>query len=226
MPETSVPLRETIAAALRRAGSADAEYFGFPVREDGLYLQQDPEEYASFVHFMATRVPPAELALDIGVASGGQTKFLRDFHRANKTIVVDLGTHPQFPHWKRIKPLVKSEVVLELIKDSHSWEVRKALAIYVEQVDIAFVDGDHSYRGLRKDIFLVLPLLKAGGIMILHDTAAVGDVNRVFRELLYSKHFVLLQNFQNRFGISLWRMVRRPRSSSSAFGFLTGYGRL
>ena len=62
--------------------------------------------------------------------------------------------------------------------------------------------------------------------MILHDTAAVGDVNRVFRELLYSKHFALLQNFQNRFGISLWQVTRRPKSRSSSFGFATGYGRL
>lgn len=226
MLETAAPSREEIAAALRHAGSANADFFGFPCFENGLFLQQDPEEYTSFVHFMATRVPPVDLTLDIGVASGGQTKFLRDFFHARQTIVVDNGLHAQFPHWQRIKPLVNSEIILELIKDSHGKDVKQALASYAGRVDVAFVDGDHSYRGLRKDIFLVLPLLRIGGIMILHDTAAVGPVNRVFRELLYSKHFVLLQNFQSRFGISLWRVTRHPRPLSSAFGFATGYGRL
>ena len=129
-------------------------------------------------------MPPAKLSLDIGVASGGQTKFLRDYYPAEKTIVVDIGQHPQFVHWPRIKRQINSELILEIIEDSHAPEVAKKLAPFARQVDFAFVDGDHSYRGLRKDIFLVRELLAPGGYMVLHDTLAVHDCRRVHEELL------------------------------------------
>ena len=79
-----VPSRDEMVRAVEAAGSAQEEFFGFPVRQDGLYLQQDPEEYAAFVHFMATKAPAAELSLEIGIASGGQTRFLRDYWEAKK----------------------------------------------------------------------------------------------------------------------------------------------
>jgi len=198
-----------LIAAIKAAGSGDSDFFGFPAREEGLFLQQDPEEYADFVRYMASEVAPADLTLDIGIAAGGQTKFLRDYYEARRTIVVDDGTHPQFPHWQRIKRTVRTEIIAEIIDDSHSAKVRAQLLPYAGKIDVAFVDGDHSYRGLRKDIVLTAELLKVGGVMILHDTAAVGDVHRVFEDLLFSKRFVLVRNFQIRFGISLWRLTRR-----------------
>lgn len=224
-PIKPVPTRDELVKIVEAAGSSVAEFFGYPVREDGLFLQQDPEEYAAFVHFMATKVPPADLSLEIGIASGGQTKFLRDYWESRKTIVVDLGQHEVFPQWKRIKPNVNSDIVLEVIDDSHAPRVREQLLPYAGRVDFAFVDGDHSYRGLRKDIFLTKELLKVGGIMALHDTAAVGDLKRIFDELLYSKDFKLLRNFQNRFGISVWKLLR-VKHMPNAFNRRTGIGRI
>jgi len=203
-----VPSRDELIKVIEASGSGSTEFFGFPERADGLYLQQDPEEFAAFVHFMATKAPPAKLSLDIGVASGGQTKFLRDYYAAEKTIVVDIGQHPQFPHWARIKEGVNSELVLEIIADSHAPAVREKLLPYAGTVDFAFVDGDHSYRGLKKDVFLVKELLRPGGIMVLHDTLAVAGCRQVHEELLASTDFGLLRNFQNRFGISVWRLMR------------------
>ncbi len=220
-----VPSRDEIVTAIEAAGSGDAGFFGYPEREDGLYLQQDAEEYADFVHFMATRVPACELSLEIGIASGGQTSFLRRYWEARKTIIVDLGEHPLYPHWERIRKTVESDIILEVIDDSHAARVREKLLPYAGKVEFAFVDGDHSYRGLRQDIFLTKELLKPGGLMVLHDTAAVGDVNRVYRELLFSKDFSQLRNFQNRFGISVWKLLR-VKSMPNAFNRRTGLGRI
>ncbi len=47
--------REEIKQAVMEAGSEN-ERFGFPVKEDGLFLQQDPEEYSAFVHYVASDV--------------------------------------------------------------------------------------------------------------------------------------------------------------------------
>jgi hypothetical protein len=220
-PVKPVTTRDELVKAVEAAGSAQEEFFGFEAKKDGLFLQQDPEEYASFVHFMATKVPPASLTLDIGTAAGGQTKFLRDYFSADRTIVVDIGQHPDFAQWERIKKTVNSDIILEVIDDSHAPRVREKLLPFAGQVDVAFVDGDHSYRGLRKDIFLTKELLKPGGYMILHDTAVVRDLRRVFDELLVSSDFQLFRNFQNRFGISVWKMLRvkrKPNALNRAFG--------
>ena len=220
----TLPSRSEIVEAVEAAGSGDAEFFGYPERPDGLYLQQDPEEFGAFVHFMARHVPAADLSLDIGIASGGQTKFLRDYWKSRRTMVVDIGQHHLFPHWARIKTSLASELALEVIDDSHAPRVREKLLPFAGQVDFAFVDGDHSYRGLRKDIFLTKELLKPGGYMALHDTQAAGHVNKVYGELLYSSDFVLMRNFANRLGISVWKLMRVKRPPN-AFNRATGWGK-
>ncbi|MDH3317986.1 MAG: class I SAM-dependent methyltransferase [Gammaproteobacteria bacterium] len=204
---------EEVRQAVIEAGSDDTEMFGFPEKSDGLHLQQNPDEYAEFVCFMANEVAPAELALDIGIAAGGQTKFLRDYYPVAKTIVVDIGEHPKFHHWQRIKPTVKTEIVLELIEDSHTKSVREALKPYAGQVDFAFIDGDHSYKGLKQDIDLAKTVARKDALFVLHDTLAVPDCKRVFDELGRDEDFQLVRNFDKRFGISVWRYlaVRGPK---------------
>ena len=225
MPMTSAVInREELRAAIEQAGSDNANFFGFPEREDGLYLQQDSEEFSHFVEYVATRLPASNLSLDIGIASGGQTKFLRDYFSAKKTIVVDIGQHPAFVHWNRIKKQVNSDIVLEIIDDSHAQAVADKLAPYAGQIDFAYVDGDHSYRGLKKDIFLVRSLLQPGGHMVLHDTLAVPDCRRVYEELLASPRWHHIRTFNFRFGISIWRLkgpkAQKPKNRRFGWGSL------
>ncbi|MEM7189256.1 MAG: class I SAM-dependent methyltransferase [Pseudomonadota bacterium] len=218
--------RDDLIEAIHGCGSDDAEFFGYPVDPDGLYLQQDPQEYADFVGFMANECPPSQLSIEIGIASGGQTKFLRDYYSVNKTIVVDIGQHPNHHHWPRIKPLVKTEFVAEIIDDSHSSRVREQLMPWARQIDFAFVDGDHSYRGLKKDMFLMKELLQPNAICALHDTTAVPDCAKVFEEMKRSDDFELLRNFDNRFGISVWRYTGTGKSNVNAINRWFGMGAL
>ncbi|MBI1261175.1 MAG: hypothetical protein GC184_05580 [Rhizobiales bacterium] len=222
---TAVSKAELIEA-IRNCGSDNEEYFGYPVKEDGLFLQQDPEEFASFVEYLVTKCPPSELSCEVGIAAGGNTKFVRDYYDVKKTIIVDIGLHPQHFNWKRIKPQVKTEFVLEVIDDSHSANVRKQLLPYAGQIDYAFVDGDHTYKGLRQDIFLMKEVLKPGAIMTLHDTAAVEDCHNVYLDLLKSKDFELQANFISRFGISVWKFVGTKNVTSNMFNRRFGWGNL
>jgi predicted O-methyltransferase YrrM len=63
-------------------------------------------------------------------------------------------------------------------------------------LDVLFIDGDHSYEGVKRDWELYSPLVRAGGLIGLHDiqedyatsrgtqTAAIsGEVPRFWREL-------------------------------------------
>lgn len=207
---------------IKAQGSGDEAFFGYPIIEDGLYLQQDPFEFAALTKFLAEEVKFAELTLDIGIASGGQTKFLRDHFEARETIILDDGNHPLFPHWERIKKDIKTDIVFEMIDDSHKPSVRESLKPWYGKVDLAYVDGDHSYKGLRQDIFLMKHLMKDGAFMILHDTTAVWDCRKVFDDLLKSPEFHLYRNFDNRFGISVWIRAgrrRQPKWYSHAYGW-------
>ena len=116
--------------------------------------------------------------------------------------------------------MVNSDIILELIDDSHSPKVAARLSPFSGQIDFAYVDGDHSYHGLKKDIYLVRELLRVGGYLVLHDTLAVPDCKRVYDELLTSRQFGLIRNFDFRFGISIWqkRIESKSRWINRRFG--------
>jgi predicted O-methyltransferase YrrM len=53
---------------------------------------------------------------------------------------------------------------------------------------LLFIDGDHSYEGVRRDWELYSPLVRPGGLIALHDIVegpewAVGEVPRFWREV-------------------------------------------
>lgn len=51
-----------------------------------------------------------------------------------------------------------------------------------QEVDMIFIDGDHSYEGVKKDIDLYFPKIKSGGIIAMHDIGWAEGVNRVIKE--------------------------------------------
>src|SRR3989344_1674099 len=57
-----------------------------------------------------------------------------------------------------------------------------------EKIDIAFIDGDHSYKGCLNDSKVVYPLLSPIGIVVFHDTQRI-DGCREFVYDLRTKYF-------------------------------------
>jgi len=55
--------------------------------------------------------------------------------------------------------------------DSHDPATRDALAEVLgsEPIDVLFIDGDHTYDGVRIDYELYSPLVRPGGIVAFHD---------------------------------------------------------
>jgi hypothetical protein len=66
--------------------------------------------------------------------------------------------------------LAKDPGVKILVGDSHSEEtvarVREALP---EGIDLLFIDGDHSYEGVKRDFDFFSPMVNDGGVIALHD---------------------------------------------------------
>jgi predicted O-methyltransferase YrrM len=50
-----------------------------------------------------------------------------------------------------------------------------------ESVDFAWLDGDHAKEHVRREIELLLPKLRAGGLICGHDVFGVTDLQEVFR---------------------------------------------
>lgn len=93
---------DSLKRAIIEAGSDHEPPFGSPEREDGPYIPQDPGEFAEALLYLVEHVPPPELSIDIGIASGGQTKMMRDWFPRARTIVVDRGAHPKHIPWRRM----------------------------------------------------------------------------------------------------------------------------
>jgi len=55
---------------------------------------------------------------------------------------------------------------------------------FVNQIDLLFLDGDHSYSGCRLDVESWLPKLKNGGIIVFHDYGWSEGVQKVVREIV------------------------------------------
>lgn len=53
-----------------------------------------------------------------------------------------------------------------------------------QQIDLLFLDGDHSYEGCRTDVEGWLPHLKSGGLIIMHDYGWAKGVQQVVKELI------------------------------------------
>jgi predicted O-methyltransferase YrrM len=51
--------------------------------------------------------------------------------------------------------------------------VREILGI--RQIDLLFIDGDHTYDGVRQDFEMYAPLVRPGGLIALHDILAHKD---------------------------------------------------
>lgn len=44
-----------------------------------------------------------------------------------------------------------------------------------DKVDFLFIDGDHSYEGVKKDFEMYSPLVRKGGIIVFHDVVYTSD---------------------------------------------------
>jgi predicted O-methyltransferase YrrM len=102
---------------------------------------------------------------------------------------------------------------IELIRaDSHLpaslTAVRAALG--GEPLDFLFIDGDHSYEGVRRDVAEYGALLRPGGLMALHDIHPHskgwgGEVPRLWHELraTHRTEELIADRGQDGFGIGL-----------------------
>lgn len=178
-----------IRESIRNAGTASLTHFGNGYAfQGGYHLQQNPDEFASLILFLRARGPFANY-LEIGSASGGACLMLYQNVNLGRVISLDDGRHPdahlQDRHFAQIAPCER------FVGDSHGPEAREFLERTVhEWLDLAFIDGDHSYTGVLQDIDLVMPFCRRGSFMLFHDTVACDGVARAWQEIVAGRRVI------------------------------------
>jgi len=85
--------------------------------------------------------------------------------------------------------------------DSHAQECAAILAmiLHSRKIDFLFIDGDHSYGGVKKDFSMYSKYMRNGGLIAFHDVAVVDKpedvcgVHRFWRERKNDhKHIVII----------------------------------
>jgi len=116
--------------------------------------------------------------LEIGTASGGTLFLFSRIASKDATIIsIDLpggAFGGGYPKWKipLFKSFALSKQKIHLIRaDSHKKEtLEKTKSILGNRkLDFLFIDGDHTYEGVKKDFEMYSPLVKKGGVIALHD---------------------------------------------------------
>jgi predicted O-methyltransferase YrrM len=118
--------------------------------------------------------------LEVGTANGGTLfLFTRVAAPDAHLISIDLpgGEFGDgYPAWKI--PLYRSFALpgqrIDLVRaDSHvlSTGDRVKSLLKDRPIDFLFIDGDHSYGGVKKDYQMYVPLVRPGGLIALHDIA-------------------------------------------------------
>jgi predicted O-methyltransferase YrrM len=66
-----------------------------------------------------------------------------------------------------------------------------------ESIDLAFIDGDHTYEGALKDLDTVLPKMKKDGVILCHDCRPGSDVSKALREFCMKNEIQNASGFEH-----------------------------
>lgn len=188
---------------------------------NGLWKLIKPMQYkyeiSEFVKYLEKKNP--KYILEIGTANGGTLfLFAKIASKDAKIISIDLpegdfgGGYPKYkiPLYKSFK---SHNQELNLIRlNSHSHEAVKLIKTILngKLFDFIFIDGDHSYEGVKNDFKTYFDLLNDNGVIAFHDIVPglekdSGGVFRFWKEvksLHNSKEIVQSWN-QNGGGIGI-----------------------
>ncbi len=153
----------------------------FALSNYGIRSAQIESELLAFAKFVRDLKP--KMVMEIGTCNGGTLLVLCRMADPEATIIsVDL------PHWMGGKygggyrsfqvPILRmfptGRQTLHLLQtDSHRVETRERVSslLGARKLDLLFIDGDHTYAGVRTDFQLYSPFVRKGGIVAFHDIA-------------------------------------------------------
>lgn len=194
---------------IRNSGTASLTHlrYGYAF-EGGLRLQQNPDEFAALCIYLQEHKPYTNY-LEIGSASGGSCLFLKREVGFTNIISVDDGNHPDAKYQRESFRQISN--FKQFIGDSHSEEAKTFLKNNLNgKLDVAFIDGDHSYWGVWQDVQLTLPFSRPGTLIIFHDTIVCIGVEKAWLKCVREKIIQPLAEYigeQAPLGIAIGKVI-------------------
>lgn len=177
-----------------------------------IYRSICPQQIPSEIEQLAReveRLAPSTI-LEIGTSNGGTLYIWARYVKNCKRIVsIDLPEGYPCRKIRFFKLFDKTKEFCFLRGDSHSTATVKMLAQVLgdRYVDFLYIDGDHSYEGVKKDFDAYSKFMAPGGIMAFHDIIHRPGygVDRFWKEVKnqYSSKEIVSSRSQNGFGISI-----------------------
>ncbi len=147
---------------------------------------QAHEEIAAL--YQRVRELQPQMVVEIGTCHGGSLYLWCQAAAENATIVsLDLpgGEYGGGYHTAREKlymNFAQHRQTLHLLRGNSHEEASKKRVNEIlkgKGIDFLFIDGDHSYEGVKKDYEMYRPLVRKGGMVALHDTAPRNDSAKI-----------------------------------------------
>ena len=145
---------------------------------------QNPKELLLLLK-MLDKIKP-KVIVEIGVDQGYLLTTWRKAFDPQLLIGVELGNST------KIAELGSLRDATFIFGDSHHLYTKTRLQELLadRKIDLLFIDGDHTYEGVKQDFEMYAPLVREGGAIVLHDIKLTGkkweglvEVNRFWKEL-------------------------------------------
>lgn len=128
------------------------------------------DDYTNGIKDIAQRYKPKK-GLEIGLHEGNSARAYLD--GCSGTLVsVDIRNHYQ------VEKKLDQKRFSVIIGDSV--ETMEAMAKKGEKFDYIYIDGDHRYEGVKRDIIAAIPLLDKNGVMVFDDYGVTGGWGLTF----------------------------------------------
>jgi predicted O-methyltransferase YrrM len=147
----------------------DHQLFDFRLVVSTVHSTQRVDEFAAFLEIVE-RLRPRRVC-ELGTYLGGTLWFLAKASDPNAVIVsVDIDA-PLFARTQRARLAAPGQRLVSIEGDSHQQAVRGRVSAEFDHqpLDVLFIDGDHTYDGVKQDFEMYSPLVREGGLIAFHD---------------------------------------------------------
>lgn len=179
------------------------DFFLKHVNRFDYFLQQIEWEWEEFMRWCSNQT--IHYGMEIGTWGGGTFSTLTHLAEKDATLItLDL-------HEGMYKSLEDKEAALKILAkgdqtihvknhDSHDPICQQWIKEIIgdNELDYLFIDGDHSYDGVKDDFYMYMPFVKEGGLIAFHDIqphTKGAEVDVFWREIkgLY-KHIEIVES--------------------------------